>query len=58
MKVVVTGGAGFIGANLVRSLCNRPDVKDVVVVDNLSFGFRSNLDDLDVTFLKLTLIHI
>ena len=52
MKVVVTGGAGFIGANLVRSLCNRPDVKDVVVVDDLSFGFRSNLDDLDVTFLK------
>jgi len=52
MKVVVTGGAGFIGANLVRSLCNRPDIKDVVVVDNLSFGFRSNLDDLDVTFLK------
>ena len=52
MKILVTGGAGFIGANLVRSLCSRPDVEDVVVIDNLSFGFRSNIDDLNATFLE------
>ena len=39
MKVLVTGGAGFIGANLVRALFDGPD-NDVVVIDDLSFGFR------------------
>ena len=44
MKVVVTGGAGFIGSNLVRALVDRSD--DVVVVDNLATGRREHLDDL------------
>ena len=51
MKVLVTGGAGFIGANLVRALSDGPD-NDIVVVDDLSFGLRSNLDGLDVTFIE------
>lgn len=44
MKVVVTGGAGFIGANLCRALVNHPDVTEVVVFDDLSTGFAENLD--------------
>ena len=44
MRVVVTGGAGFIGSNLVRALVDRSD--DVVVVDNLATGRREHLDDL------------
>lgn len=44
MKVVVTGGAGFIGANLCRALSQQGEVDEVVAVDNLSTGFRSNLD--------------
>ena len=48
MNVVVTGGAGFIGANLSRRLVERGDA--VVVVDDLSTGDRDNLHDLDVTF--------
>jgi UDP-glucose 4-epimerase len=52
MKILVTGGAGFIGANLVSALVDRPDIDAVVVIDDLSFGFRSNLDDLDVTFIE------
>jgi UDP-glucose 4-epimerase len=44
MRVVVTGGAGFIGSNLVRALVDRGD--DVVVVDNLATGRREHLDDL------------
>ena len=51
MKVLITGGAGFIGANLVRALSDGPD-NDIVVLDDLSFGFRSNLDGLNVTFIE------
>lgn len=42
MKVVVTGGAGFIGANLVHHLAADGDI-EVVVVDDLSTGRRENL---------------
>ena len=41
MRVLVTGGAGFIGSNLVDALVARGD--DVVVVDNLATGKRENL---------------
>src|SRR5688572_24584882 len=37
--IVVTGGAGFIGSNLVREL-NRRGSDDVVVVDDLSDGHK------------------
>jgi UDP-glucose 4-epimerase len=42
MDCVVTGGAGFIGSNLVDALIARGD--RVTVIDNLSSGKRSNLD--------------
>jgi len=41
MKALVTGGAGFIGSNLVDALLARGD--EVTVVDNLSTGKRENL---------------
>src|SRR5438128_10721425 len=41
-KALVTGGAGFIGSNLVDSLLARGD--KVVVLDNLSTGRRENLE--------------
>jgi UDP-glucose 4-epimerase len=44
MKVLVTGGGGFIGSNLVRALVERGD--DVRVLDNFSTGNRANLADL------------
>ena len=40
-KVLVTGGAGFIGSNLARLLLERGHV---TVLDNLSSGYRENLD--------------
>ena len=52
MKVAVTGGAGFIGANLCRILVDRPEVDEVVVIDDLSTGSRSNLAGLDVALVE------
>jgi UDP-glucose 4-epimerase len=42
MKTLVTGGAGFIGSNLVDALVARGD--DVAVIDDISTGKRANLD--------------
>ncbi|HEX3174636.1 MAG TPA: NAD-dependent epimerase/dehydratase family protein [Solirubrobacterales bacterium] len=42
MKALVTGGAGFIGSNLVDALLARGD--EATVVDDLSTGQRQNLD--------------
>jgi len=42
MRALVTGGAGFIGSNLVDALIERGD--EVTVLDNLATGRRENLD--------------
>lgn len=48
-KLLVTGGAGFIGANFARMALGRG--YEVVVLDKLTYaGNRANLDGLDVSF--------
>ncbi|MGB2855132.1 MAG: NAD-dependent epimerase/dehydratase family protein, partial [Dehalococcoidia bacterium] len=42
MKILFTGGAGFIGSNVVDALIDLGH--EVVVVDNLSTGFRQNIN--------------
>ena len=42
MKVLVTGGAGFIGSHIVDAFLKRGD--QVVILDNLSSGVRENLN--------------
>jgi UDP-glucose 4-epimerase len=43
MKVLITGGAGFIGSHLVRHL--QAAGAEAVVIDNLSTGLRENLPE-------------
>ena len=46
--IIVTGGAGFIGSNIVKSL-NDIGYRDILVVDNLKDGTKFvNLVDLDI----------
>jgi UDP-glucose 4-epimerase len=52
VRVVVTGGAGFIGANLCRELLARPEVSEVVALDDLSSGFASDVAGLDVELVE------
>ena len=44
MKFAVTGGAGFVGNNIVRLLVSKG--YSVVVIDNLHTGKKENLDDI------------
>jgi UDP-glucose 4-epimerase len=51
MKVLITGGAGFIGSNIVMQMLS--DGHEVTVLDNLMSGHRSNLDPFpDVRFIE------
>jgi UDP-glucose 4-epimerase len=54
MRVVITGGAGFVGANLARSMLEQG--MDVVVVDDLSTGSSRNLDGVDVQFFEASIL--
>jgi UDP-glucose 4-epimerase len=47
MRVVVTGGAGFIGANLCAQFSTHRQTTEVIALDDLSTGFASNLGDVD-----------
>jgi UDP-glucose 4-epimerase len=48
VKVLVTGGAGFIGANLCRHLVGDDQVDEVRVLDDLSTGRADNIEGLDL----------
>lgn len=50
MRLLITGGAGFIGSNLARGALGAGH--EVVVLDDLSTGYRDNLDGLDVRLVE------
>ena len=58
MKYIVTGGAGFIGSNIVKKLVSRGD--NVTVIDNLNTGKEENLASVKdkIVFLKDTILNI
>ena len=58
MKIVITGGAGFIGANLVRFLNRRVPEARISVVDNLSSGRAENLAGCRADFLEASILDV
>jgi len=53
MKYVVTGGAGFIGSNIVKQLVKQNHTP--IVIDNLYRGNIENISSLDVEFHKINI---
>ena len=49
MKVIITGGAGFIGSNLAEELLEK---HEVVIIDDLSTGRVENIEDRDVELVQ------
>ena len=58
MKYVVTGGAGFIGSNIVKKLVSRGD--SITVIDNLNTGKEENLGSVrdKITFLNDSILNV
>lgn len=48
MRVLITGGAGFIGSHIAEYFQGKAEVR---ILDNLRSGFKKNLDGLDVEFI-------
>jgi UDP-N-acetylglucosamine/UDP-N-acetylgalactosamine 4-epimerase len=43
LRVLLTGGAGFIGSNIAQYLLRDPDVESLVILDNFSSGSKANI---------------
>lgn len=56
-RVLITGGAGFIGSELVRQIVTQ-EKKQVIVIDNLSNGRQENLKDLPTDQVDLVVADI
>ncbi len=46
MKVIVTGGAGFIGSHLVELLCKKKEIKKILILDHLQDGSLKNIKNI------------
>jgi UDP-glucose 4-epimerase len=53
MRVLITGGAGFIGSHLAEYLRERADVR---ILDNLGRGDRRRLRHCDITFVQASVL--
>ena len=55
MRLLITGGAGFIGSNLANLALAQG--LEISVLDDLSTGFSENLRDLPLTFIEGSVLH-
>jgi UDP-N-acetylglucosamine/UDP-N-acetylgalactosamine 4-epimerase len=46
-RIIITGGAGFIGSNLTEKLLNDDRVEKVRVIDDLSNGYYANIEEFE-----------
>ncbi|MDO8287786.1 MAG: GDP-mannose 4,6-dehydratase [Parvibaculum sp.] len=51
-KILITGGCGFIGSNLIAGLMSRSDAPDIRVLDNESLGKKAHIAEFDVDFIR------
>ncbi len=49
MRVLITGGAGFIGSHIAEYFNGKAEIR---IFDNLRTGYKHNLDGLDVEFIE------
>jgi UDP-glucose 4-epimerase len=54
MRVLVTGGAGFIGSHIVEYFSDQKDV-EIRVLDNLRTGFKHNIESFGVEFIEASI---
>lgn len=57
MRVLVTGGAGYIGTELVRKLVKIKEIEEIIVFDNLSRGLYNiflcqNIENDNIRFIQ------
>jgi nucleoside-diphosphate-sugar epimerase len=55
--VLITGGNGFLGMNLVLRLLREPDVKTIISVDNYITSNKHNIEDKRVTQLDFDICN-
>ena len=56
MNILVTGGCGFIGSHFIEEFINRPDVKNIINVDCMTYAANKNISfDKNPKYHKLSL---
>jgi UDP-glucose 4-epimerase len=53
MKILITGGAGFIGSHLCELLLSKKEIKSIIILDNLADGDTKNLEHLKSKRIKV-----
>lgn len=51
-RIMITGGCGFVGSNLIAALRELADSPQIVVLDNESLGKHEHIAGFDVEFVK------